>query len=106
MKTVVFAVPCLALAAGALLGTGCCSISARVGAVAPDAAKFYPGVYPGAKLIIYEMQTPRGVAHNVMVWPCGIIDLPLSAALDTVLLPFDWPYSASQPLPSEELEPK
>jgi uncharacterized protein YceK len=103
MKTAAFAIP---LAAGALLGTGCCSISARVGAVAPDAAKFYPGVYPGPKLLIHEWQTPRGVEHNVLVRICAPFDFPLCAALDTALLPFDWPYAASQRRVSEGKEPE
>jgi uncharacterized protein YceK len=84
---------CLALAAAALAGVGCASIGARTGNGAPGV---YPGVYPGPQTIIYEMQTPRGVAHNIMVWPCGIIDFPLSAALDTALLPWDLPYWAFQ----------
>ena len=72
------------------------ALSARTGNVEPDASYVYPGVYPGPTLIIHEIETPRGVAHNVMARTCGIIDFPLSAALDTVLLPFDWPYSVSQ----------
>lgn len=94
VKTAALRVFCLALAASALLESGCASICARTGQVEPDVPKIYPGVYPGPQLIVYEMQTPRGVAHNIMVWPCGIIDFPLSAALDTVLLPFDLPYWA------------
>ncbi len=85
---------CLTLAVCALAGSSCASISARVGYVESDVPKIYPGVYPGPQLIIYEMHTYRGVAHNVMVWPIGIIDFPLSTALDTALLPIDLPYGA------------
>jgi len=106
MKTGGLRICCLALAATALLGSGCFSISGRTGHVEPDVPKIYPGVYPGPHLIIYEMQTPRGVEHNVLMWPCGIIDFPFSTALDTVLLPFDWPYSACQRRTSEEGGPK
>ena len=91
MKTGALTISCLAFAASALLGSGCASICARTGYVEPDVPKIYPGVYPGPQLIIYEMHTPRGAAHNIMVWPCGIIDFPLSAALDTALLPWDVP---------------
>jgi uncharacterized protein YceK len=94
MKTGALTISCLALAASALLGSGCASICFRTGHTEPDVPGIYPGVYPGPQLIIYEMQTPRGVAHNIMVWPCGIIDFPLSTALDTALLPFDLPYWA------------
>jgi uncharacterized protein YceK len=81
----------LVLVAIALAGSGCASIGARTGYA--DAG-IYPGVYPGPRNIIHEMETPRGAAHNILVWPCGIIDFPLSAALDTVLLPLDLPYWA------------
>jgi uncharacterized protein YceK len=101
MKTGALKICCLAL-----LESGCASICARTGQVEPDVPKIYPGVYPGPQLLIYELKTPRGVEHNVMVRTCGIIDFPLSAALDTVLLPFDWPYSACQRRASEEGEPK
>ncbi len=94
MKTAAPKLSCFALAASALFGSGCFSICTRTGYVEPDVPKIYPGVYPGPQLIIYEMQTPRGVEHNILMWPCGIIDFPLSAALDTVLLPFDLPYWA------------
>jgi uncharacterized protein YceK len=94
---------CLVLAAATLAGAGCASISARTGKYEPYV---YPTVYPGPKTIIYGMQHKQGVAHNILVWPCGIIDFPLSAALDTVLLPFDWPYSASQRSATEEGEPR
>ena len=97
MKTGALTISCLAFAASALLGSGCASICARSGYVEPDVPKIYPGVYPGPQLIIYEMHTPRGAAHNIMIWPCGIIDFPLSAALDTALLPWDVPYWALQP---------
>src|SRR5438270_89364 len=93
MRTKAFTVSCLASAAAALAGFGCASIGARTGNGAPGV---YPGVYPGPQTIIYEMQTPRGAAHNMLVWPCGIIDFPLSAALDTALLPWDIPYWALQ----------
>jgi uncharacterized protein YceK len=85
---------CLAIAASAFLGSGCASIGVRAGHIEADVPEIYPGVYPGPQLIIYEMRTPRGVAHNIMVWPCGIIDFPLSATLDTALLPFDLAYWA------------
>ena len=97
MKTRALTIFCLAFAASALLESGCASICVRTGQIEPDVPKIYPGVYPGPQLIIYEMQTPRGVAHNIMVWPCGIIDFPLSAALDTALLPWDVPYWVFRP---------
>src|SRR6185295_3109300 len=103
MKRRAVTISCLALVAVSLTGSGCASIGARTGKFAPYV---YPTVYPGPKTIIAGMQTQQGVAHNILVWPCGIIDFPISAALDTVLLPFDWPYSASQERASEEPEPK
>jgi uncharacterized protein YceK len=97
MKTGALTISCLALAASAIIGSGCASICVRTGYIEPDVPKIYPGVYPGPQLIIYEMQTPRGAAHNIMMWPCGIIDFPLSAALDTALLPWDVPYWTFHP---------
>ncbi len=94
---------CLVFAAATLAGAGCASISARTSESEPH---LYPTVYPGPKTIIYGMQHKQGVAHNILVWPFGIIDFPLSAALDTLLLPFDWPYSASQRRAAEKVEPK
>ena len=101
MKRSAVTISCLALVAAALSGSGCASIGARTRKFAPYV---YPTVYPGPKTIIAGMQTQQGVAHNIMVWPCGIIDFPFSAGLDTVLLPFDWPYSACQRRTSEEKE--
>src|SRR5260370_8157365 len=99
MKTGAPTICCLALAASALIGSGCASICVRTGYIEPDVPKIYPGVYPGPQLIIYEMQTPRGIAHNIMMWPCGIIDFPLSAPLTTPLPPSAAPYWAFHPRP-------
>ncbi|HVV72393.1 MAG TPA: YceK/YidQ family lipoprotein, partial [Verrucomicrobiae bacterium] len=104
MKAGALAVFCLGLAASAVLESGCASICARAGSVEPDVPHIYPGVYPGPQLIVHEMQTPRGAAHNILVWPCGIIDFPLSAGLDTLLLPFDVPYWACTRDSNERLE--
>ena len=81
----------LALAVIALIASGCASIGARCGQASPST---YPGVYPGPRNIIQEMETPRGAAHNILVWPFGIFDFPFSTALDTALLPIDLPYWA------------
>jgi len=90
------------LAMVALAGSGCGSIGARCGQASPST---YPGVYPGPRNIIQEMETPRGAAHNILVWPCGIVDFPLSAALDTALLPIDVPYWAFARAPEEHPAP-
>jgi uncharacterized protein YceK len=70
--------------------SGCSSISAR----AHD--KFYPGVYPGVRNSAYYISHPQENDMPVVAVPFGILDFPLSAALDTVLLPFDWPYWATR----------
>src|SRR4051812_30779507 len=75
MKRRALTISCLLLAAAALAGAGCASIGARSGKYEPYV---YPTIYPGPKTIIYGMQHQQGVAHNILVWPCGIIDFPLS----------------------------
>src|SRR5439155_4994818 len=62
-------------------GAGCASVGGR------GDSRFYPGVYPGVQNHVYYFAHPE---ENDMpsLWWLGVIDLPFSAALDTVLLPY------------------
>ena len=75
------------LCAIAMSGAGCASVGGR------GDSRFYPGVYPGVQNHVYYFAHPE---ENDMpsLWWLGVIDLPFSAALDTVLLPWDLPYWA------------
>ena len=54
-----------------------------------EETKPYPGVRSDAELLAH----PTGVGvPAVAAVACGVIDLPLSAALDTLLLPIDLTY--------------
>jgi uncharacterized protein YceK len=86
---------CLLTITGALLVAGCGSIGGRGG---EGRYPVYPGVYPGVR------NDAHFIAHredNDMpdLWWFKLVDLPFSAALDTVLLPWDLPYWAFQPTP-------
>jgi uncharacterized protein YceK len=63
--------------AGAI--TGCGSLTART--CSDD-----PGIYPGPRLDGHWVQDPGDQPMNALIFP---IDLPLSTALDTILLPYD-----------------
>ena len=81
----------LILCATALAVCGCASIAGR------GNDRFYPGVYPGARNDISAIES-QGVGTDMpCLWMLSIFDFPLSAALDTALLPWDLPYWAFQP---------
>ena len=72
--------------------SGCSSISARL----KNDDRFYPGVYPGVRNTAYYLGHPEEQDMAPVILPVAVIDLPLSVALDTVLLPWDLPYWAFQ----------
>ena len=70
--------------------SGCASIQAR-NPPYPDAAHpCWPGVYPGVHKIVRIFPTAKP-----KLVPFLILDFPLSAIVDTVALPYDWPYWAA-----------
>jgi uncharacterized protein YceK len=68
----------IALSAWVLIGVGCSSIDART---KPRNAKFYPGVR--------NFDTGAGPGSDMAAGMLAMGDLVLSAAADTLLLPFD-----------------
>jgi uncharacterized protein YceK len=76
----------------AVLGSGCGSIGGR------SRSAYYPGVYPGARCDVEFIVHHEGKDMSEL-WPLAVIDFPFSAAVDTVLLPWDLPYWALQPSP-------
>jgi uncharacterized protein YceK len=86
-----------------VVAPGCSSIKSR------GDSNFYPGVYPGLKYhqTEYRWGEPRTTPHgpgegqNSDDWRSenyhaivGVIDFPFTLVFDTVLLPWDLPYSA------------
>src|SRR5262245_22217764 len=70
-----------------MTSAGCASIGGR------GDERFYPGVYPGVRNHAYYFAHPKE-SDKPGLWWLAIIDFPLSAALDTALLPWDLPYWA------------
>ncbi len=72
---------CIAVAAAAALASGC-------GTAGRSRAPFYPGLYPGSRFdvdfIAHHHEKDMGE-----VWPLFVLDFPISAAVDTLLLPWD-----------------
>jgi uncharacterized protein YceK len=66
------------------------------------------GPYPGVRDDVYLLAHPRSIReppiHPAVVVPVSIIDIPLSAALDTLLLPIDLTYRESKAPAALELE--
>jgi uncharacterized protein YceK len=76
-----------------LLGAGCGSVGGR------GKPELYPGVYPGARNDVHFI-VHREDNDMPDLWWVKLVDLPFSAVLDTVLLPWDVPYWAFQPCSS------
>ena len=80
---------CWLAAFACLFVSGCGSIGGRT------SSEFYPGVYPGSRFdidfIAHHEQKDMGE-----LWPFFVLDFPVSAAVDTVLLVWDAPYTASR----------
>jgi len=71
----------------ALFCTGCASIWTHADPD-PDRAGVYPGARQDARLLAHpEEIDPAGL--KVVAYPFILVDTPLSAAVDTVLLPLD-----------------
>jgi len=95
------------ITAVAAAACGCSSITARsYSGGDPKIPRAYPGVYPGVRHTTYCLEHVDEIPEGHLLRPIFIADLPFSAALDTVLLPFDWPYSACCQHAPEEEEPK
>jgi uncharacterized protein YceK len=72
----------------AVATTGCASLMAREDRT--------PGVYPGVRMsaeaIGQSVEIDESNPFTVLEWivrPCLVVDLPLTCAVDTVLLPMD-----------------
>jgi uncharacterized protein YceK len=77
-KTAAIALSILVLASS----TGCVSLLAH-------ATEKPPKAYSGVQHSMYSINNPTGGYEYVVVTPMIVIDLPLTFALDTLLLPFD-----------------
>ena len=81
--------------------TGCASIWCHVDRDL-DNARVYPGATQDARLLAHPneiTQMPKGIAY-----PFIVVDLPASAAVDTVLLPFDLFRHKSNAAPHSDIE--
>src|SRR2546430_14865777 len=79
------------LVAVTVTAAGCGSIGGR------GDRRFYPGLYPGVKYDVHYLAHREENTDMQALWWLGVFDVPLSAALDTALLPWDLPYWAYQP---------
>ncbi len=80
---------CLALVALMVMETGCGFYGAHF-----DPAYSYPGPYPGVRADVDAIAHPSGDLPELS--KILILDFPFSAALDTVVLPWDlscWAYN-------------
>jgi uncharacterized protein YceK len=87
--------------------SGCASILTRTQASPEDKGRPYSGVRGDAWLLAHPNKVGDAVIGHVspaLVVPYAIIDLPLSAGLDTVFLPFDLTYRKSDAPAAIELE--
>jgi uncharacterized protein YceK len=66
------------------LFVGCGSIGGR------HDSGFYPGLYPGVRYDCYYLSHPHENTDMQPLWWMGSLDLPPSAVLDTLLLPYDF----------------
>lgn len=86
----------LLLSAPLLLACGCATFCVRTGQLEPGNARYvYPAVEGDVSVLLYpwwekiEHQTLEGVAIWPFVAPFMLVDLPISVATDTLLLPYD-----------------
>ena len=88
------------------LFSGCASIMTHT-QQSPEGKGAYSGVRADVSVLAHPNSVGDAVIGHVspaIIVPCGIIDMPLSAALDTLLLPIDLTYR--EPKTAENEHPK
>ncbi len=82
--------------------TGCASVLSHTGS--HEEVRPYPGTRVDGQLLANPNSIQKPPVHPAVVIPISVIDLPLSAALDTLLLPIDLTYRKPETPAAIEIE--